>query len=245
MNALANEIGETRSHSSALKTVNIAPRHLRNAVYSWPEINREIKYIHANASSARIYFFRHGETKYNQRNLVTGRHDTGLSKTGIRQAEQLRGSIPSGVSLLACSQLRRSAQTMAIAVAGTALNQCEVWVDARINEVSLGDLEGRRRDHIPAFAQGDVDFSPPRGESYRQAAQRVYSFVIDAFRFLSHQNRSDASAVVFCHAGVIRLVAGLKPDVDTPAEIFKVNIPNTGSVRLLNNELSVHPFWTR
>jgi len=124
------------------------------AVYPWHFIETEFQRIPYRGLRT-VRFYRHAATEYNNRNLISGQRDVDLSLEGAGQASSLRGAIPPDFDLVICSRLKRTWQTMSIALNGNVASS--FYVDSRINEVSLGVLEGQKRRHIDAFAIGDID----------------------------------------------------------------------------------------
>lgn len=146
-------------------------------IYPWPTISGALSDIARNPRSKVAYFYRHAATEFNELNLISGQTDINLSDKGLRQARQLRESIPSHFDIVFCSRLKRTWQTMHAALQSEQTNQL-FYVDKRLDEVSLGDYEGQKRRYIEAFARGDIDFIPPGGGN-RTARQHN-----EPFRFI-------------------------------------------------------------
>jgi broad specificity phosphatase PhoE len=203
-------------------------------VYSWPALVAALRRLKQRPKHD-LYFYRHAETEYNERNLISGQQDVPLSHKGLQQARLLRSSIPARYDRIFCSRLKRTWQTMHAAVGEPPVS---VYVDRRINEVSLGELEGHGRRHIEAFAVGDIDFSPRGGESYRRAAQRAFSFVVDATR------SAERTSLIFTHAGILRIIYSLVAPMDTPAQMFSASFKNAFCIQVRSNRVALPPFWT-
>ena len=154
-------------------------------ILGWETLSHRFITITERARTDEAFFIRHGATKYNERNLVSGQHNTSLSTKGKDEARRLRYFLPQKIDLIVCSELRRSIETMILSVPEELLQKIPVRSDFRLNEVHLGALQGKRRHHIGHFASGDLDFAPEGGESYRQAARRVLSAVVDMFDALA------------------------------------------------------------
>jgi broad specificity phosphatase PhoE len=182
------------------------------------------------------FFYRHAATEYNERNLISGQRDIDLSHEGKSQALLLRSTIPADFDLIVCSGLKRTWQTMSIAL-NDSYALPSFYIDRRINEVSLGVLEGKQRRPIDAFAMGDIDYRPPHGETYRHAAQRAFSFLVDLLNF------DPKRPLVFTHAGIMRIFATLVFPTYTAKEMFSLNFTNTFSMRLSASELNLPKFW--
>lgn len=88
-----------------------------------------------------IYFMRHGQTDFNKENKWMGLLDIPLNEDGISQAQSSISSIKSlNVDVIYCSELKRAIQTSKIIA--NKLN-LPLLIDKRLNERSLGSLEGR------------------------------------------------------------------------------------------------------
>lgn len=211
-------------------------------LYSWETIRD--RFEAASGQVVRnIFLYRHGATKYNEKNLVSGQHDTQLSATGRRQALQIRQHLPAKIDLIVCSGLRRSIETMALSMPENLLGSTPVRSDTRLNEVNLGTLQGRSRQHIAAFQKGDLDFAPENGESYRQAAQRAFSAISDIFEALSIARNVSPTATVFCHAGILRIISTLAEEGDRPESLFNTQFANAQCLRLRSNRIRLPHYW--
>lgn len=213
------------------------------AVYSWSELAERFASVRGDRRDDRIILYRHGATNYNVRNLVSGQHDTALSDDGRRQARSLRSALPPHIDLIVCSALSRAVETMALAVPAGIRAATPIIADPRLNEVHLGILQGRRRRHLPEFEAGDLDFAPPRGETYRDAAGRVFSAVADVFALLAGAGDAPRTAAVFCHAGVLRIVATLTSGSDDPKDVFRRTLGNAESLEISSSAVRLADYW--
>jgi broad specificity phosphatase PhoE len=88
-----------------------------------------------------IYFMRHGQTDFNKENKWMGLLDIPLNENGISQALSSINYIKSlNIDIIYCSELKRAIQTSKIIA--NELN-LPILIDRRLNERSLGSLEGR------------------------------------------------------------------------------------------------------
>jgi broad specificity phosphatase PhoE len=212
-------------------------------VYSWRELQHRYDAIASRRREDEIAFFRHGQTKYNERKLVSGQHNTVLSEQGRREAKVLRRALPSHLDLIACSALSRAIETMRLSVPPALRTRIPIFVDERLNEVHLGEMQGRKSVFVQAFADGNISWSPPGGESYRQAAGRVLSAVADLFDALAFAGPPPRRAAVFCHAGVMRIISTL---IDAPAEsrnVFKSSAKNLECLSVMAQNVEFPAFW--
>ena len=136
-----------------------------------------------------LFLLRHGETEWNAEGRVQGHRDSDLTALGRTQAAA-QGRLLSraledvtGARIL-CSPLGRARATALIATRGIAL---PVRLDARLQEVSAGEWEGRtRKDLFAEFGgQGgiktefDLFLSAPGGERFEDLEARCADFLAD------------------------------------------------------------------
>ncbi|GBH29429.1 histidine phosphatase family protein [Sphingobium xenophagum] len=216
-----------------------------HVLYAWEDLSQRFATIIARGRGDRALFYRHGATKYNQRNRVSGQHDTRLSDLGRSQAWALRDSLPPQIDLILCSTLSRTIETMHLGVPDHLREHAQVYIDARLNEVHLGKLQGRRRQYVPSFQDGDLDFAPEAGESYRSAAQRVLSLIADLFDRLADRSPSPQTAVVFAHAGVMRIISTLVYDGEGAADLFRTTHANAECLAIPAERMRLPDYWNR
>lgn len=147
----------------------------------------------------KILVTRHGETEWNRKNLILGRTDIPLNDTGIMQARKLRDSIPCPVDLVIASPLKRTAMTAEIICEN---RNIEIKYDNRIIEMDFGTFEGKDRgDEIYQKEKRNFFTKFPNGESYFQAAQRVYNFLDEII-----ERYHDRNVLVVTHNGISRII---------------------------------------
>lgn len=213
-------------------------------IYGWDELATRFQRISARGRRDEAHFFRHGATKYNEHNRISGQHNTVLSALGRSQAAEMRKSLPPSIDLILCSGLERTIETMTLCVPKPVLHKAWLGIDNRLNEVNLGVLQGRRRTWVPQFEQGDLDFAPEKGESYRDAARRVLSVIVDIFDMLAETGDTPRTAVIFCHAGVLRIISTLSTSVHSN-EVFRTNPANGECLALPVNQVRLPTYWNR
>jgi len=160
-----------------------------------------------------LYFIRHGETDFNAAQRLQGQYETSLNARGRQQAEVcagvlaelfVRDGIAAGKMAYVSSPLMRARETMEIVRRKLGLEPEAYATDARLKEISYGAWEGLTLREVEADEPGVLrrrerekwDFRPPRGESYREVAERVaawYASVAD-------------DTVVVAHGGVARVL---------------------------------------
>lgn len=181
-------------------------------VYDWLELRKRwgagLRFPHVEFD-----VIRHGETELNSAELVTGQLNVDLSDLGREQARLLGRTLRPPYEAMFASTLHRSIETLCIALEARGL-PLTFETDARLNERSLGIMEGRPRVFVPEFAAGDLDFAPPGGEGYRSVTQRCLSFLID-LHDRAHDWPADRQVLICSHMGPLRvLVATLTGEHD-------------------------------
>ena len=233
---------QPRAPTGRTQTVGVF-RHVRGAIYDWSTLSERIAAIASRGRDDRISFYRHGETKYNERKLVSGQHDTMLSPRGRDAAKSLQKALPRPLDLIVCSELTRAIETMRLSVPSQVQASRPVWRDRRLNEVHLGVLQGKKAVFIQQFADGELSWAPAGGESYRDAAQRVFSSVVDVFDELERMGHPPKGAAVFCHAGVMRIIGTLIDPDSKSGNVFKGSAKNLECLVVLATRLSLPGFW--
>jgi 2,3-bisphosphoglycerate-dependent phosphoglycerate mutase len=133
----------------------------------------------------RVVFETHSTTEDNENGIATGWLPGRLSQVGREQAAELgRRRADDGIAVVFSSDLARATQTAAIAFAGTNI---PVLLDWRLRECDYGELNGSPAADLELHRPEHVDQPYPGGESWRQAAARVRSFVTDLPRRWSDQ----------------------------------------------------------
>jgi broad specificity phosphatase PhoE len=142
---------------------------------------------------------RHGQSVFNVGRVVNGdpARDRGLSPLGIEQGRAL-GRQVAGVAIDLCvvSRFPRAQQTADLALEGRVVPRL---VDPDLDDVRLGDLEGRSLDEYRAWKAGrSHDEAFPNGESLDDAARRY----AHAFERLLAEDAETILAV--CHEIPVR-----------------------------------------
>jgi 2,3-bisphosphoglycerate-dependent phosphoglycerate mutase len=127
--------------------------------------------------SVRIVFETHSITEDNENGIATGWLPGRLSAAGRVQAAELGSRrAHGGIATVFSSDLARATETAAIAFGGTTI---PVQLDWRLRECDYGLLNGSPAAEMHAHRADYIDKPYPDGESWRQAATRVESFVAD------------------------------------------------------------------
>lgn len=150
-----------------------------------------------------IYFTRHGETEWNNRNIICGITDIDLSPEGIRQAEELGNMLSSegcNISRIITSPMKRAVHTSEIISGITGIPVTDA--EERLREWDYGSFEGKPRE-TPGFMENKLEFGcrMPGGESVFDLVNRVYGFLDEAAEKYSGEN-----ILLVCHGGVCRVI---------------------------------------
>lgn len=127
--------------------------------------------------SVRIVVETHSTTEDNENGIATGWLPGRLSAAGRLQAAELGNRRSAdGIAAVFSSDLARAAETAAIAFGGSTI---PVLLDWRLRECNYGLLNGSPAAEMHAHRADHIDKRYPDGESWRQAATRVQSFLGD------------------------------------------------------------------
>ncbi|MCW2964188.1 MAG: histidine phosphatase family protein [Actinomycetia bacterium] len=143
---------------------------------------------------------RHGQSLFNVDRVVNGdpQLDRGLSPLGIDEARKLHGQI-AGISIDLCvvSEFPRAQQTARLALDGR--DGIPFEVDPDLNDIRIGELEGRTLDEYRHWKQAHGDGDPfPGGESLGGAAHRYGAAYA---RVLGHD---EGTILCVCHEIPVR-----------------------------------------
>ena len=179
------------------------------------------------AAIPTIVFVRHGETDWNVEGRLQGQRDIPLNANGRAQArrngEAIAGAIPEAARFdFVASPLWRARETMEIARASMGLDPKTYEVDARLIEITFGELEGFTYQDIESREPGWLrtrdankwEFLPPGGESYKMLSDRIIAWLETVARPL----------VVVAHGGVGRVLRAHLLGLDKAASVSE-NFP--------------------
>ena len=148
-----------------------------------------------------VVLVRHGQSVFNVDGVVNGDPglDRGLSALGIAQGELLQRQLAAlAIDLCVTSEFPRAQQTAELALAGRA-GATPTLVDAGLNDIRIGDLEGQTLAAYRAWKHAHAhDDRFPGGESLDEAARR-YGDVFE--RLLG---RTEETILCVCHEIPVR-----------------------------------------
>jgi len=142
---------------------------------------------------------RHGQSLFNVDGTVNGdpARDRGLSSLGEQEAARLAGQLAGhAIDVCVVSEFPRAQQTASIALTGREVPQA---VDPELNDIRIGELEGKTLDQYHQWKQGRTRAEPfPAGESLNDAARRYAGAYERILR------RQDPTILVVCHEIPVR-----------------------------------------
>lgn len=204
----------------------------------------------------KISLIRHGETLHNDNRLVSGQLDVSINNLGCEQAIELGESLGMVPSIVYCSGLIRTLETAALSLLSSdqlykektcRLNMMKkktsrelrqlILHDARydlrirqgFNERSFGGIEGQNLSAL--LSQNGTDILQSGAESYYSFAARVFHCFCEIIDMLL-QDMSGKRVLIFCHAGVIRLMQSLLYQPTTIEEIVTSRVEHAKPIEL-------------
>lgn len=133
----------------------------------------------------RFIVVRHAQSEWNERGLLQGQRESGISARGLAQNEALLDALEGyRIDAVLSSPATRALST-AHAVAQH--HAAPLRIDARLHEQHLGEFQGMMIQDVlrlhpqrgGALLAGDIDAVPAQGESARQAGERLYHALLD------------------------------------------------------------------
>ena len=152
------------------------------------------------ATYRRVILVRHGESTANEKSLLTGRTDSGLTTQGLKQANAVAKFLYRqgwSIDALYSSPLKRALQT-----AGCISRREKLTIEESelLLETNFGAWEGNVREELKRFPQWETyardpfHFQFPEGESPQDVCARVGSFMK-----LLRRSNDWSTAVVVSH----------------------------------------------
>lgn len=140
----------------------------------------------------KLTLIRHAESIYNEKKLLQGQVDCGLSKKGLNDTKEKSRNFPSDFNICFCSPLERTKQTAKILVP-----YLNVIYDKRLMERGLGDWENTPNTDEKQFLMHNKTV-PPNGETFEEFDSRILDFLE-----MLKDNYNDEKILVVTHGGVI------------------------------------------
>jgi phosphoserine phosphatase len=161
----------------------------------------------------KVYFVRHGETKFNLKHILMGGEiNAPLDDKGIAQAREAAKMLDNHINIIFASPLKRAQQTAFIIS-----EQLHVAVHTReeLGERKFGRLSGKTWDEIQQMTGSslqqieehlDIDLTKLGVESGSAMKIRLLHFLSDL-----KKNYSDKTPLAITHSGVVNLMYQLFP----------------------------------
>jgi|GEM_PF-2036298 len=211
-----------------------------NTVLKWEEIQELLERPRVLSSSIEIHIIRHAESEINAQKRITGSQDVKLTPRGREQAKHLGQKLDESYDVAFTSTLERAYETLNLALGNGNVNVGTIIRDSRLNERSLGILEGKRQHTVLEYAAGDLDYAPEQGESYREVTQRIISFLLNLFESVSEQK---LEKVLICsHMGPMRIMVGILADIANPVEVLNFRFSNAEVLKINWEKLQLPKF---
>lgn len=215
--------------------------HSRKNIKEWPEIQDQLRSPLVLPVPIKLSLIRHAESTINAEKRITGSQDVELTPVGEQQAILLGEKLDNFYSLAFSSTLQRSQKTLEIAIKAGEIKIGKVCKDNRLNERSLGVLEGKKYQWIPEYAEGDLTYAPQHGESYEKVARRIFSFLLDVCLKTKEQSNID-SILISGHMGPMRILLGILQEEEDPATVLGLKFSNTEAIHLIWKQLQIPTF---
>lgn len=207
-------------------------------IYSW-EILREFFSTPKRNIEITVDLLRHGESTANTQKLITGQANVPLSRAGKVQAKRVGRVLEPSYDFAWSSTLTRSIDTLSLALEAGSVKVGSIYQDPRLNELNFGVMENEAQQFIPAYANGDIDFAPAEGESYRDLSQRALSFLLDLIKLCDHR---PVRVLISTHQGPMRVLTGIINEDETGMQVLARKFKNTHLERLKITRLAFPHF---
>ncbi len=155
----------------------------------------------------KIYFIRHGQSNYNQKNLCNDDPsiDVHLTELGKRQAKEAAEKLKDKkFDVIYVSELPRTLETAKII---NKFHNAEIKVERRINDRKSG-FEGKpERDFLKAVEKDIFNTRVNDGESFLDEKKRIFSFLNDLKKIHCE------NVLVVCHEDTLKIADGYFNDL--------------------------------
>ncbi|MCL1075263.1 histidine phosphatase family protein [Shewanella dokdonensis] len=138
---------------------------------------------------AELFILRHGQTRFNAERRLQGQCNSPLTTLGERQAHAMGVTLKQHIRdiqqwRVVSSPLGRTLQTARLVCAGLGIGNDHIGIDARVQEVGLGQWEQCRIDEIlasqPQLQQlPDWYLKAPQGEDFAAIRRRLNNWLAE------------------------------------------------------------------
>ena len=138
-----------------------------------------------------ITYFVHSTTTDNEKDILSGWFDVGLSEWGIKQSIDLKDKIKEKkFDIVFCSDLKRAVDSAKLIFKGVV----PIIPDARLRECNYGKYNAQPSSIVEPMQEKAITEKFPDGESYEDVKSRI----IDFLNFLK-QNYDGKSVAIVAH----------------------------------------------
>lgn len=209
-------------------------------ILSWEEIYERLKNPIVLPKTIEMHLIRHAESEINAQQRITGSQDVKLTLKGKGQARKLGLELDKYYDIAFASGLNRAQETLALALQSGNVTVTDISNDCRLNERGLGVLEGEKRQVVLPYATGDLNYAPLGGESYKEVARRILSFLEN---LASYALEKEINQVLVCgHMGPMRIMAGIIEEQEDPTTVLGFSFSNAEVVKLNWDRLLIPEF---
>ena len=186
-----------------------------------------------------VYLLRHGETVWNREKRLQGHKDTPLTLHGIEQARAMGHQLKKSLKDIKpkyffSSPIGRAYQTAVIIADAINFDTDTIVLENKLKEITFGDWDGLNMEEIIADYEGiwkkrnnsKWQFSPPNGESYAAANERIKEFL--------GQLPKERPVVIVAHGSLNKVIRGCWGNL-TPEALFQLDEPQDGFYALEAN----------
>ena len=196
---------------------------------------------------SNLVLVRHGQSKWNKKNLFTGWKDPDLTELGVEEAVKA-GKLLKGRGLsfdiMYTSNLFRAQETGRLILEQMSLSHIEVIKDLSLNERNYGDLAGLNKDEARE-KWGDeqvhvwrrsFDIPPPGGESLKNTAERVLPYFNSE---ILPKIKESQNILIAAHGNSLRALI-MELEKISPEEIVKLEVATGDPIvyRCSDNEIN-------
>ncbi|MEB3828301.1 histidine phosphatase family protein [Phormidium sp. CCY1219] len=200
-------------------------------ISSWKEIRDRLQTPFILPDEVELHLIRHAETETNAKNLITGSQDVKLTANGEKQAIELGKKLDAEYDIAISSNLERSQKTIELAIESGQVQVKKLWIeDKRLDERSLGILEGQPFKWIPEYEAGDLNYAPDKGESYAEVSRRILCFLLDLAEWIGKNKAT--KVLISGHMGPMRIMVGILEQEEYASQVLAFSFPNAEVIKL-------------
>ena len=190
-----------------------------------------------------LLLVRHGQSKWNEKNLFTGWEDPGLTKKGQHEAKNAGLLIKElGINFdhLFTSALIRAQLTGSIILNEIGQNEMPTTKNQALNERFYGDLQGLNKDECREkwgeekvqMWRRSYEMGPPGGETLKETGERVIPYFKEEINPLILKGKN---ILIAAHGNSLRSLIKFL-DTVSDEDIVKLEIPTGAPIRYIFNE---------